>query len=232
MREIDYRLTKADYRDFYLRSSARRLWKFGLLVGVLLTGLNAWSDYCRCGDLSLNDLLREAGWGFGFAAAVCFAVLLLNTWSAAKIYDAMEPIAKEQTLSWDENGMLFFHGRMTDSVRCKGENVSAFEVESVAGRHPDVLDAAMVGVPAEIGEHDIQLFIQPRAGTNPDPADIWTWMAGQLAPHQRPRYIALMADFPRTPSQRIQKHLLPKQPDGRWEAPRGSGNSTKKEAAQ
>lgn len=134
--------------------------------------------------------------------------------------------------SWDENGMLFFHGRMTDSVRCKGENVSAFEVESVAGRHPDVLDAAMVGVPAEIGEHDIQLFIQPRAGTNPDPADIWTWMAGQLAPHQRPRYIALMADFPRTPSQRIQKHLLPKQPDGRWEAPRGSGNSTKKEAAR
>ena len=105
MREIDYRLTKADYRDFYLRSSARRLWKFGLLVGVLLTGLNAWSDYCRCGDLSLNDLLREAEWGFGFAAAVCFAVLLLNAWSAAKIHDAMEPIAKEQTLSWDENGM-------------------------------------------------------------------------------------------------------------------------------
>ncbi|GHD22014.1 class I adenylate-forming enzyme family protein [Tianweitania populi] len=120
--------------------------------------------------------------------------------------------------SWDENGMLFFHGRMTDSVRCKGENVSAFEVESVANRHPDVAEAAMVGVPGEIGEHDIQLFIQPREGTRPDPADIWSWMADQLAPYQRPRYIALVPEFPRTPSQRIQKHLLPQRPDMRWEA--------------
>lgn len=134
--------------------------------------------------------------------------------------------------SWNDDGMLFFHGRMTDSVRCKGENVSAFEVESVAGRHPDVLDAAMVGVPAEIGEHDIQLFIQPRAGTNPDPAMIWAWMAERLAPHQRPRYIALMADFPRTPSQRIQKHLLPKEPAGRWEAPSSRKSTVNKEAAQ
>lgn len=120
--------------------------------------------------------------------------------------------------SWDADGMLFFHGRMTDSVRCKGENVSAFEVESVAARHPDVLDVAMVGVPADVGEYDIQLFIQPRAGSNPDPASIWAWMAEQLAPYQRPRYIVLTADFPRTPSQRIQKHLLPKQPADRWEA--------------
>ncbi len=120
--------------------------------------------------------------------------------------------------SWNADGMLLFHGRMTDSVRCKGENVSAFEVESVAARHPDVLDAAMVGVPADIGEHDIQLFIEPRAGTNPDPASIWAWMAEQLAPHQRPRYIVLTKDMPRTPSQRIQKHLLPKEPDNRWEA--------------
>jgi len=120
--------------------------------------------------------------------------------------------------SWNADGMLFFHGRMTDSVRCKGENVSAFEVESVAARHPDILDVAMVGVPADIGEYDIQLFVQPRAGTNPDPAAIWAWMAERLAPHQRPRYIVLTSDFPRTPSQRIQKHLLPKLPEGRWEA--------------
>jgi crotonobetaine/carnitine-CoA ligase len=81
------------------------------------------------------------------------------------------------------------------------------------------MDAAMVGVPADIGEQDIQLYIQPRAGVDPEPAAIWTWMADRLAPHQRPRFIVLMADFPRTPSQRIQKHLLPKEPEGRWEAP-------------
>lgn len=120
--------------------------------------------------------------------------------------------------SWDSDGRLYFHGRMTDSIRCKGENVSAFEVESVAGRHPGVLDAAMIGVPAEIGEYDIQLFIQPKPDANLDPAKLWEWMARQLAPHQRPRYIALVAGFPRTPSQRVQKHLLTVEPAQRWDA--------------
>ena len=120
--------------------------------------------------------------------------------------------------SWDAEKRLFFHGRNSDSVRCRGENVSAYEVESVASRHPLVLDAAMVGVPAEIGEYDIQLFVQPQPGSRPDPAEIWEWMAPQLAPFQRPRYIALVANFPRTASQRIQKHLLPIDPGSRWEA--------------
>jgi len=93
--------------------------------------------------------------------------------------------------AWDAEGRLYFHGRMSDSVRCKGENVSAFEVESVALRHPQVRDAAMVGVATDVGEHDIQLFIQPQPDCQPDPAEIWTWMAAQLAPYQRPRYIAL-----------------------------------------
>ncbi len=60
--------------------------------------------------------------------------------------------------SWDEDGNLFFHGRMTDSVRCKGENVSAWEVEHVVADHPDVEDCAMIGVAAEIGEQDIKLL--------------------------------------------------------------------------
>ncbi|UVK54575.1 AMP-binding protein [Mesorhizobium sp. AR02] len=119
--------------------------------------------------------------------------------------------------SWGIGGHLHFHGRMNDSVRRRGENVSAYEVESVAVRHPDVLDAAMIGVPAEIGESEIQLFIQPRPGTRPDPAGIWAWMSGHLAPHQHPRYIAVVTEFPRTPSQRIQKHLLPVDPANRWE---------------
>ena len=55
-----------------------------------------------------------------------------------------------------------FHGRMTDSVRCKGENVSAWEVEHVAADHPAVEDCAMIGVAADIGEQDIKLFVKPQ----------------------------------------------------------------------
>lgn len=121
--------------------------------------------------------------------------------------------------SWDAEGHLFFHGRTGDSIRCKGENVSAYEVESVANRHPDIEEAALVGVKAEIGEYDIHLFIEPRPGTTPAPEEISSWLASRLAPHQRPRYISIVEQFPRTPSQRIQKHLLQINPETRWEAP-------------
>ena len=122
--------------------------------------------------------------------------------------------------SWDENGHLFFHGRTGDSVRCKGENVSAYEVESVANRHPDIEEAALVGVKAEISEFDIQLFIEPRPNATLDPQEVWTWLSTRLAPHQRPRFISVVDHFPRTPSQRIQKHLLNLSPELRWEAPK------------
>ncbi|MBV2143650.1 AMP-binding protein [Falsochrobactrum sp. TDYN1] len=121
--------------------------------------------------------------------------------------------------SWDKEGHLFFHGRIGDSIRCKGENVSAYEVESVANRHPDIEEAALVGVKAEIGEYDIHLFVEPRSGTTPDPHEIWSWLSDHLAPYQRPRYISVVDRFPRTPSQRIQKHLLEINPETRWEAP-------------
>jgi crotonobetaine/carnitine-CoA ligase len=75
----------------------------------------------------------------------------------------------------------------------------------------------MVGVPAEIGEYDIQLFIRPQPGSHPDPDAISVWLAERLAPYQQPRFIAFIDEFPKTPSQRIRKHLLPMAPEGRWE---------------
>ncbi|HMB76986.1 MAG TPA: hypothetical protein VKN76_11330, partial [Kiloniellaceae bacterium] len=77
--------------------------------------------------------------------------------------------------------------------------------------------SAMVGVATEIGENDIQLFLRLRVGATADPAGLYRWLAERLAPHQRPAYIAFVESFPKTPSQRIQKHRLPKAPGGRWD---------------
>lgn len=120
--------------------------------------------------------------------------------------------------SWDAAGNMYFHGRMSDSARVKGENVSAFEVESVAAKHPAVEDCAMIPVAAEIGENEIKLFVKLKAGAALDPATLSTWLAPQLAPYQRPRYIAIIGEFDRTPSQRIMKHQLSKRTDDAWDA--------------
>ncbi|KLK91347.1 AMP-dependent synthetase [Microvirga vignae] len=119
--------------------------------------------------------------------------------------------------SYDPEGNLIFHGRMTDSVRCRGENVSAWEVERVAADHPSVEDCAMIGVAADVGEQDIKLFIKPKAGTNVEPAEISAWLSTRLASYQNPRYIAVVDEFERTPSQRIMKHKLSKRLDDCWD---------------
>jgi carnitine-CoA ligase len=109
---------------------------------------------------------------------------------------------------FDAEGNLIFLGRMSDSVRCRGENVSAWEVERVAAAHPDVEDCAIIGVAAEIGEQDIKLFVQPKPGAVISPADLSRWLDERLAPYQNPRYIALVSAFERTASQRIMKQTL------------------------
>jgi crotonobetaine/carnitine-CoA ligase len=119
--------------------------------------------------------------------------------------------------SFDADGNLFFHGRMTDSVRCKGENVSAWEVEHVAAEHEDIEDCAMIGVASDVGEQDIKLFVKPREGARIDAAALSGWLGKRLAPYQNPRYIALVDEFERTASQRIMKHKLSPRLDDCWD---------------
>lgn len=119
--------------------------------------------------------------------------------------------------SLDADGNLYFHGRMTDSVRCRGENVSAWEVEHVAAEHEAVEDCAMIGVAAEVGEQDIKLFVKPRGGVTIDLPALSGWLGQRLAPYQNPRYIAVVDEFERTASQRIMKHRLSPRLDDCWD---------------
>jgi crotonobetaine/carnitine-CoA ligase len=119
--------------------------------------------------------------------------------------------------SFDAEGNLFFHGRMTDSARVRGQNVSAWEVEHVAALHSSVEDCAMIAVPAEIGEHEIALFVQPKSGTGIDLPELSRWLEARLAEYQTPRYLTLVETFERTPSQRIMKHRLPRDLAGSWD---------------
>jgi len=119
--------------------------------------------------------------------------------------------------SYDIRGNLTFHGRMTDSVRCRGENVSAWEVEHVALEHPAVEDCAMIGVAAEIGEQEIKLFLKAKPGQAIDLAPLSGWLGTRLAPYQNPRYLAIVDDFERTASQRIMKHTLSTRTDDCWD---------------
>ena len=116
----------------------------------------------------------------------------------------------------DAEGNYYFVGRNSDSMRVRGENVSAWEVEHVVERYPGVRAAAAVGVASDVGEQDILLYVQADAAPL-DFADLALWASERLAAFQVPRYFCQVAGFERTPSERIRKHLLSRNPAGAWD---------------
>ncbi|HEV7256977.1 MAG TPA: AMP-binding protein [Bosea sp. (in: a-proteobacteria)] len=110
----------------------------------------------------------------------------------------------------DEDGFLFYAGRKKDSVRRRGVNISAWEVERILLTHDDIEECALVGVPSEMGDDDLKLFIRPTGGREPDPLDLIKWCESRMPYFQIPRYIERIEEFPKTPTQRIKKSDLPR----------------------
>ncbi len=109
----------------------------------------------------------------------------------------------------DDDGYLFFTGRQAHWLRRRGENISAYEVESILSRYPGVREVIVVGVPAEKGEEEVKAFFIAESGTGLDPAHIVRWCEGRMAPFKIPRFIAFVDEFPRSATKReVERHKL------------------------
>ncbi len=108
----------------------------------------------------------------------------------------------------DEAGNFFFVDRMKDAIRRRGENISSFEVEVEIGAHPKVREAAVVGVPSEFGEDEVMAIVAPVPGAEIDPVELISFLTTRLAHFMVPRYLRFLADLPKTPTQKVEKHLL------------------------
>ena len=95
-------------------------------------------------------------------------------------------------------------------IRRRGENLSPREVELVLTDHPAVVECAVVGVPAELGEEEVKAFVLVADGHAPDAQALHRWCGERLSPFKIPRYFEFVEDFPRTPTSRIAKHRLPR----------------------
>jgi crotonobetaine/carnitine-CoA ligase len=110
--------------------------------------------------------------------------------------------------SVDINGSYRFVGRLADCVRRRGENVSAFEVEQAVLKHPQVVEAAIVGVDAELGEQDLALYYVARDAGAVSAVHLEQWCRKNLSDFMVPRYYVPVGDFPKTETQRVQKGIL------------------------
>lgn len=111
----------------------------------------------------------------------------------------------------DEDGWLFLCDRRTDLILSGGVNVYPAEVEAVLLAHPDVADAAVIGVPdAEWGQR-VAAVVQPEAGVAAGDE-----LAGRLTEHCRtqlasfkiPRSMTFTGRLPRTAMGKVRRHEL------------------------
>lgn len=105
----------------------------------------------------------------------------------------------------DEDGQLFFVDRRKDAIRRRGENVSSYEVEAEINRHPAVLESAVVGVPSPDGEQEIKAVVALKPGATLTEEELLTYLAERLPYFMVPRFLRLVEEVPKTPTQKINK---------------------------
>ena len=74
--------------------------------------------------------------------------------------------------------------------------------------HPLVLDAAAYGVPSELSEDDVMVAVVVRPGEVLAPVDLVAFCAERMARHMLPRYVDLVPELPRTPTEKVEKAVL------------------------
>ena len=113
----------------------------------------------------------------------------------------------------DEDGYLYFLGRLKDALRVKGENISAEELQNIVDDHALVVSSAAVGVPSAMGDEEILLYVQLKPAVDISPQALCDFIAERAVSFMVPRYIRFVEDLPRSVSEKVSKTTLAREPD-------------------
>lgn len=108
----------------------------------------------------------------------------------------------------DADGNIKITDRLKDMFITGGFNVYPAEVEAILGGHPDIAQAAVVGVPDERMGEVCVAFVVPRVGVDPRPADIVAWSREHMANYKVPRHVRVVDALPVNASNKVLKYEL------------------------
>jgi len=109
---------------------------------------------------------------------------------------------------FDEEGYLYIVDRKKDMIIRGGENIYPIEIEEVLYQMPEVLEAAVVGIPHEVYGEVAKAFVVLKEGASLTEADILQHARTQLAKYKVPADIEFISSLPRNASGKVLKHTL------------------------
>lgn len=108
----------------------------------------------------------------------------------------------------DEDGYLYIEDRKKDMIVSGGENIATPEVERVLYENPDVVEAAVVGMPHPRWGEVPKAFVVLREGSGLDAEGLKEFCRTRLAKYKVPAEIEYLTMLPRTPSGKVLKRVL------------------------
>jgi len=130
-----------------------------------------------------------------------------------------DPVRTEETIKngWlrtgdlarmDEEGYFYLVDRARDMYISGGENVYPAEVERVLRKHPDIEEAAVIGVPDEDWGEVGHAFVIRREGSKIRAEDVISFCNGHLARFKWPKKVSFCNEFPQTALGKVRKNVL------------------------
>ena len=108
----------------------------------------------------------------------------------------------------DENGYVYIEDRIKDMIVSAGENIYSIEVESALMEHPEITDAAVIGIPDEKFGEAVKAFIVTKDGKELPQEDVIEFCKSKIASYKTPKTVDLIEIIPRNPSGKILKKVL------------------------
>ena len=109
---------------------------------------------------------------------------------------------------FDDEGYLYIHDRVKDMIVSGGENIYPAEVENALMSNPDIIDAAVIGIPDEKWGESVKGFVVLKDGAKLSEVDIISYTKTQIAGYKCPKSINFIDMLPRNPSGKVLRREL------------------------
>ena len=114
----------------------------------------------------------------------------------------------------DEDGYFFIVDRKKDMIIRGGYNVYPREIEEVLYEHPDVREAAVLGVPHDEYGEEVAAAVSLKEGAGTSPDQLRDYVKQQVAAYKYPRQVWIVDDLPKGPTGKILKREIKLPDDG------------------
>ncbi|MBS1674351.1 MAG: AMP-binding protein, partial [Actinobacteria bacterium] len=108
----------------------------------------------------------------------------------------------------DEEGFYFIVDRKKELIIRGGFNIYPRELEEVLYKHPDVVEAAVIGIPHAVFGEEVAAAVAVKPGSTVSPEEIRDFIKARVAPYKYPRHVWFVPALPKGPTGKLLKRAI------------------------